>query len=47
MRFHIVGLVGYGVTCSPRDQIFMGSYTGEVDGFPQGGEIPEEATLIL
>ena len=34
-----VGLSGLGVTCSPRDPMFAGSNTAEVDGFFQEGKV--------
>ena len=37
----IVGVGGLGVTCSPRDQKFVGSNPAEVDGFFSGCKNPE------
>ena len=37
--FIIVGLVGLGVTCSPRDSRFAGLNPAEVDGFFQDVKI--------
>ena len=33
IKYESVGLVGLGVTCSPRDPRFAGSNPAEVDGF--------------
>ena len=40
-----VGLVGLGVTCSPRDPRFAGSNPTEFDGFFSGGKNSEHKSL--
>ena len=38
---YLIGLGGFGITCSPRDPRFAGLNPAEVDGFFSGRKNPE------